>query len=98
MARKFVIFDIVVDIFRGEAGKRLDLQPPVQYLKRWNIGARAAVEALAARDPGIEALERAFERDRLAHLAAEIGIALVKSSIGIEIRNIAGVRLDRADT
>src|SRR6185437_2376644 len=75
MARQVVRGEIGVDPRRVPAGKRIDLDAPVlRLLDQREFAARRGLVALAAGDPGIEAVERRVERLDLALPAAEIGI------------------------
>ena len=68
VARQVVALEVGVEVGLLPVGQRIDLDPAVVAvdLDPLQLRPRAALEALAAGDPGVEALERALQRLDLA--------------------------------
>src|SRR6185436_11364486 len=72
MRRQAVPGGIAAKIGGRKTGKRLRLEPGLDQADGRDIGALAAMEALAPRDHHLIAAERPLERQGLADVAAEI--------------------------
>src|SRR3546814_9054478 len=71
MARQIMLGKIGVEPFLVPIGKRIDLQPTVLDLEPRQARARFRLEALAARNPCLNAFKRARQRFDLANRSEE---------------------------
>src|SRR5581483_3017601 len=83
MLRQVVLGGVAVEVGLSPIGERVELDAPVRLFHHGQAQPIAAVEALAAGDPGRETLERQVERDHLADMAAGVGVAFPEVSLGI---------------
>ena len=83
MTRQLVPREIGLDPLGAPVRERIELDAAVDALDQRQLIPPAALVALAAVDPGGEALERARQRLDLAQRAAAVGIALPEIARGI---------------
>src|ERR1700722_6345870 len=85
------------DLFARDVCERIEFQSGAIVLDHGDRGARAALKALAAVDPGAEWLQRLRQRLYLAQPAAGIGIGKPQLAIRVFVRQRLLERLDRTD-
>ena len=97
MTRQFGADENRLEFLARDIGEGIELQPRAVVLDHRNVGARIALEALAAVEPGRERLQRTRQRLDLADTAAGVGIGEPEVAVGILARQRLLGRLDRAD-
>ena len=97
MRRQLCIAVDRLDLFARNLGERIEFQPDAILLDDGNVGAQAALEALAAIDPGFKRRQRARQRFDLTDPTASIGIGEPQFAVAVFTRQRFLQRLDRAD-
>ena len=78
-----------VELVLGPVGQGVELDLAVVALfNHAQAQTVAALEALAAGDPGGEVAKRRIERDHLADVAAQVGVGLPKVGLGVVNRQV----------
>src|SRR5260370_9615598 len=97
MTREAGFGDVVQHVACAPADERIDLYPLALGLEQRQARPRRALEALAALDPRVVALNRLGERSDLANLATPVRVAGEEKLLRVLARDRLGARLNRGD-
>ena len=84
MGRQVMLGHVGVELGLAPVGQGIELHLAVGLFHHRQGQAVAAVEALAAGDPAVEALQGGVQRDHLADVAAGVGVGLPEVGLGID--------------
>jgi len=88
MSWQLVLGDIGLELGLAPVGERIELHLAVGRLDHRQAQAVAAMEALAAGDPGVEAAQGAVQRQHLADVAAGVDARAPQVRLGVLGRQI----------